>query len=51
MADEKSLTPEQPARPREGWAEAARRMHLAGDDRLLDRPVATRFDQVEWEWE
>lgn len=51
MADDSSLTPEKSARPREGWAEAAHRMRLSGDDRLLDRPVTTRFDQVDWEWE
>lgn len=37
-------------RPRAGWAEAAQAMHERGDDALLDAPVATRFDQEEWEW-
>jgi antitoxin MazE len=36
-------------RPRAGWAEAARRMREAGEDRLLDRPTGTRFDE-EWRW-
>lgn len=36
--------------PRSGWAEAARRVHAQGGDRLLDPPTATRFDQTEWEW-
>lgn len=35
---------------RSGWADAAREMHVAGDDRLLDRPQATFFDDQEWEW-
>jgi antitoxin MazE len=37
-------------RPRAGWAEAARTMAERGDDALLDPPVATRFDDEEWEW-
>lgn len=36
--------------PREGWAEAARRMHAAGDDVLLDPPQSSTFDDEEWEW-
>jgi antitoxin MazE len=35
---------------RVGWAEAARRMHAAGDDRLLDEPTATKFDHEDWKW-
>ncbi len=35
---------------RSGWADAARRMRQHDDDRLLDPPVPTRFDQEEWEW-
>lgn len=35
---------------RKGWAEAARLRHGRADDTLLDEPVATRFDQGEWEW-
>lgn len=37
-------------RPRAGWAEAARAMQKRGEDKLLDGPTATRFDQEEWEW-
>jgi len=37
-------------RPRQGWAEEARRMHERGDDRLLDEPIPTHFDEEEWEW-
>jgi antitoxin MazE len=33
-----------------GWEEAAKRMHEAGDDRLLDEPTPTRFDEEEWSW-
>ncbi len=36
--------------PRLGWEEAATRMHEAGDDRLLDEPTPTRFDEEEWTW-
>ena len=35
---------------RAGWAEAALRMHAAGDDRLLDQPPTNAFDDEEWEW-
>ena len=35
---------------RAGWAEAAKLMRSRNDDRLLDPPVATRFDEDEWEW-
>jgi antitoxin MazE len=37
-------------RPRAGWAAAAERLRRAGEDRLLDPPVSTRFDEEEWEW-
>lgn len=36
--------------PRRGWAEAARALVAEGDDRLLDEPLPTVFDQDEWEW-
>jgi hypothetical protein len=36
--------------PRTGWAEAARRLRELGEDRLLDKPASTRFDEKEWRW-
>ena len=40
-----------PARaPRSDWAEAARVLRGCEDDRLLDPPTPTRFDEGEWEW-
>jgi antitoxin MazE len=36
--------------PRSGWAEAARELHVAEGDRLLDAPTPTRFEETEWEW-
>ena len=36
--------------PRQGWAEAAKQMHEAGDDELLTGDFPTRFDQEEWTW-
>jgi antitoxin MazE len=36
--------------PRSGWAAAARRMRVHGDDRLLDESTSTTFDREEWEW-
>ena len=38
------------ARPRAGWAEAARAMAERGDDALLDPPTPTRFDDADWTW-
>jgi len=35
---------------RSGWADAAKLMRERGDDRLLDPPTPTRFDENEWEW-
>jgi len=35
---------------RAGWADAARSMHTRGDDRLLDAPTSSRFDDTEWQW-
>jgi antitoxin MazE len=37
-------------RPRDGWADAARRMSARGEDQLLDAPSPTEFDEKEWEW-
>jgi antitoxin MazE len=40
-----------PARlPRQGWEEAFRVMAERRDDRLLDEPRLTSFDETEWEW-
>lgn len=36
--------------PRSGWAEAARHLAERGEDRLLDEPTCTQFDQGEWRW-
>jgi len=35
---------------RAGWAEAAKLMRTRDDDRLLDPPTPTRFDEEEWTW-
>lgn len=39
-------------RPRDGWDEAFARMSEAGDDILLDKPLApqTTWDEEEWRW-
>lgn len=40
-----------PARlAREGWSSAFAHMSAAGDDRLLDGPDSTSFDEDEWNW-
>lgn len=36
--------------PRAGWEEAARQLRERHDDRLLDGPVGTKFDDEEWQW-
>jgi len=38
------------ASARSGWAEAARRMRERDEDRLLDPPTPTRFDERQWKW-
>lgn len=38
------------SRPRAGWAEAAKLTHARGEDKLLDPPTRTRFDDEEWKW-
>jgi len=38
------------AHPRAGWGEAARRASAHDEDRLLDAPTRTRFDDEQWEW-
>jgi antitoxin MazE len=35
---------------RAGWAAAAKAMHARGDDRLLDAPTSSAFDDKEWQW-
>lgn len=36
--------------PRAGWAAAAKAMHAAADDTIVDAPVPTRFDRADWKW-
>ena len=38
------------ARPRAGWAEAAKTAASHDDDQLLDAPTETKFDREEWRW-
>ena len=35
---------------RANWEDAARAMHEASDDELLDQPTPTRFDDEDWRW-
>jgi antitoxin MazE len=37
-------------RPRAGWGETFRAMAARDDDRLIDEPRATRWDDEAWEW-
>lgn len=40
-----------PRRPRSGWDRAFKQMARLGDDSPLDvQPVATRWDDEEWQW-
>lgn len=36
--------------PRAGWAQAACEMRERNQDRLIDEPTATHFDEREWKW-
>ena len=45
-----TITIRSTAGARAGWADAAKLMHERGDDRLLDPPTPTRFDEEEWTW-
>jgi antitoxin MazE len=36
--------------PRQGWEEQFAAMTDQGDDRLLDEPLATQWDEEEWTW-
>jgi antitoxin MazE len=38
------------AGPRRGWADAAANMRARDEDRLLDPPIPTHFDEKEWKW-
>jgi len=38
------------AAPRSGWADAARHAHRRQEDRLLEAPTPTRFDDKGWGW-
>lgn len=35
---------------RAGWADAAKSMHARGEDRLLDAPTSSEFDEQDWQW-
>ncbi len=37
--------------PRAGWAEAAKRMHEAGDDQPVMPEHSNHFDEQEWQWQ
>ena len=38
-------------RSREGWEEQFRKMHELGDDRLIETPPPSAWDELEWEWD
>ena len=44
------ITP-QAAREPDGVGRGAERLRNRDEDRLLDPPTSTRFDEEEWEWE
>lgn len=37
-------------KPRAGWADAARKMHAADDDKMIDAMTSNQFDEAEWRW-
>jgi hypothetical protein len=38
-------------KPRAGWAEAAKLARARDDDRMLDAPTTTRFEDDEWKYQ
>ena len=38
------------ARPRHDWDEQFQAMSKSGHDRLIDKPVSTKWDRSEWKW-
>lgn len=36
--------------PRQNWEEAFQAMAAQGDDGLLDAPIATDWEVMEWDW-
>ncbi len=36
--------------PRADWEAQFKRMAQRADDRMLDKPTSTSFDETEWEW-
>ena len=36
--------------PRQGWDNAFAQMAEQGDDRLLDEPTPTEWDEEDWDW-
>jgi antitoxin MazE len=37
-------------KPRQNWANAFAQMADQGDDRLLDEPAPTQWDEEDWDW-
>jgi antitoxin MazE len=44
------IRPIAPLPVRSGWDQAFAIMAQQGDDRLLDEPTATDWEQTEWDW-
>jgi antitoxin MazE len=44
------IRPIAPLPARSGWEKAFAEMNAQGDDRLLDQPTATAWEETEWEW-
>jgi antitoxin MazE len=47
---ESGIVIESASPPRAGWGSAASTIREAGEDGLVDQPVATDFDDSEWTW-
>ncbi len=50
QVDGDKLTIRKAAETRSGWDEAFGVMSTQQEDVLLDEPIATNWDQEEWEW-
>ena len=45
-----AIVVERASTPRAGWAQAAKEMRERDEDRLLEPPTPTQFEEKEWEW-
>ena len=50
LDDELIIRSSKKKHPREGWEESFAEMAANKDDKLLDEPTPTQWDETEWDW-